>query len=385
MNTISIDTTKRRTATRAAFFIAGFAMGAWAPLVPYARQRLALDEKSLGALLLCLGLGSLITMLFSGKLVGRFGCRSMATCGVIGVIITLPFLAAVNSLPLMIVTLFLFGAGVGMTDITVNVQGTLVEKAAQRPLMSGFHGLFSVGGIVGAALGSLALSAGLTPVSMALGASLVILFTLIVSYGGLLPFGQHETTTHHPFRLNRSLVVMALMCLVCFLAEGSILDWSGIWLTSHQGLDLAYAGWGYAVFGCTMAIMRLIGDKILVALGRRKLLLLSGGFTITGFVIAVTFSQWEISLAAFALIGLGAANVVPIITTLAGSDSTMPANMSVAFVSTVGYLGILMGPALIGFVAHTASLAIAFIGVAVALVIVIYGAVTLPISNPSRK
>ncbi|WP_241576240.1 MFS transporter [Rosenbergiella collisarenosi] len=373
-----INTASQRMATRSAFFIAGFAMGVWAPLVPYARQRLELDEKSLGSLLLCLGLGSLLTMLFSGKLVGRFGCRSIITLGALCIASVLPLLATVHSLPLMIVSLFIFGAGVGMTDVTVNVQGTMVEKAANQPLMSGFHGLFSIGGIVGAAVGSIVLSAGLSPLMMALCASLLIVVILSFSFTGLLPVGQYGEESHpQRFKADRPLIIMALMCLVCFLAEGSMLDWSGIWLTSNQGLDLAYAGWGYAAFGTTMAIMRLLGDKIVLVTGRKVLLLISGSFTLIGFILVVLFPSWQVSLCAFALIGLGAANVVPIVTTLAGNHNAMPSNLSVAYVSTVGYLGILLGPAIIGFIAHAASLSSAFLCIAVVLLVIIYGALSL--------
>lgn len=156
----AVNTATRRVSTRAVFFIAGFAMGVWAPLVPYAQHRLQLDAGMLGLLLLCLGSGSLITMLFSGKLTSRFGCRAMIIAGALMACVALPLLATTDSLPVMIASLLLFGAGVGLTDVTVNIQGALVEQQSDVPLMSGFHGLFSVGGIAGAAGGSLVLGEG---------------------------------------------------------------------------------------------------------------------------------------------------------------------------------------------------------------------------------
>ncbi|WP_370425707.1 MFS transporter (plasmid) [Pantoea vagans] len=372
-----LNTIGRRMSTRAAFFIAGFGMGAWAPLVPYAQHRLALDAGMLGSLLLCLGCGSLITMLFSGKLTGKFGCRAMIAVGAFMLLISLPLLATVNSIPLMVLSLLIFGAGVGLTDVTVNIQGALIEQHSPSPLMSGFHGLFSIGGIVGSACGSLLLSAGFSPLSMALIADLIITFVMLVSFSCLLPFGSHGEQTKSKFRINVPLLLMATMCMICFLAEGAMLDWSGVWLTSEQGLSLEYSGWGYAAFGCAMAVMRLSGDKIVSIMGRKKVLLLSGICASFGFIIAVMMPGWEASLAGFALVGIGAANVAPVLTTLAGLEKTMPANMSVAFVSTVGYLGILMGPALLGFIAHAFSLSIAFTCLSVALLFVVFGTLRL--------
>ncbi|WKX25422.1 MFS transporter [Tatumella ptyseos] len=373
----AINTSSRRSSTRAAFFVAGFAMGAWAPLVPYAQHRLQLDSGSLGLLLLCLGSGSLISMLFSGRLAGRFGCRAVIIAGSLMVCFAFPFLATAESIGVMILSLALFGAGVGLTDVTVNIQGALIEQTSTKPLMSGFHGLFSIGGIVGAAGGSIALSSGLSPMMMSIAALSVIVLVMFMVGKHLLPFATHAEAEQSRFRLHPRLLLMALMCMTCFLAEGAMLDWSGIWLTSERGLSLDHAGWGYATFAVAMAIMRLMGDRLISAVGRRKLLILSGICAMSGYTLAVLLPGWETSLAAFILVGIGAANVAPVVTTLAGLEKIMPSNMSVAFVSTVGYLGILMGPAVIGFIAHLSSLAAAFIFIAISLLIVVLGALKL--------
>lgn len=371
------NTPATRLSTRAAFFIAGFGMGTWAPLVPFAQQRLNLDAGNLGMLLLCLGIGSLVAMLFSGKLAGRFGCRAMITTGSVAILTVFPFLALSDSLPLMSIALLIFGAGIGLTDVTVNIQGALVEKHAKKPLMSGFHGLFSVGGIVGAAGGSIALRNGLSPLTTAMASAVVVLFVLSVSFSSLLPCGSDDTHQEARLRVNGRLILMAIMCMICFLAEGAMLDWGGVWLTTERGMAIQNAGWGYAMFGCAMAFMRLTGDKAVKLLGRNRLLLLSGLLAMSGFMTAVFLPGWEASLAGFALVGIGAANVAPVITTLAGQEQIMPPNMSVALVSTIGYLGILMGPALLGFIAHNAGLATAFLSIAFALIMVVGGAVKL--------
>ena len=352
-------------------------MGAWAPLVPYAQDRLTLDSGSLGLLLLCLGCGSLITMLFSGKLAGRFGCRTIIVIGSRMTSLAFPVLATTESVSIMVLSLVVFGAGVGLTDVTVNIQGALIEQESTQPLMSGFHGLFSIGGIVGAAGGSLVLSSGFTPMMMSLCALLIIILLVTLVSKNLLPFSIDSEVKSRAFKLNPHLFLMALMCMICFLAEGAMLDWSGIWLTSNRGLTLQHAGWGYAVFAVAMAIMRLSGDKLVSTLGRGKILFLSGVFAMSGYALAVVLPSWQASLLAFMLVGIGAANVAPIVTTLAGLEKIMPSNMSVAFVSTVGYLGILMGPALIGFIAHSANLSVAFVSIAAALAVVVLGALKL--------
>lgn len=374
---LTLNSAKRRMSTRAAFFITGFAMGAWAPLVPYAQHRLDLDAGMLGMLLLCLGGGSLVTMLFSGKLAGRFGCRAMIVAGTVMIGISLPLLATVDSLSLMMFCLLLFGAGVGLIDVTVNIQGALIEQQSDVPLMSGFHGLFSIGGIVGAASGSLILSMGLSPFVMALCAVAVVFAVIVYAGKHLLPLATHQDEHNAPFRPDLPLVLMAGMCMVCFLAEGAMLDWSGVWLTSQRGLVIEHAGWGYAAFGCAMAMMRLAGDRIVNLSGRKNLLIFSGLFVMCGFAVAVFVQGWHASLSGFVLVGIGAANVAPVLTSLAARQKTTQANMSVAFVSTMGYLGILLGPVILGFITHLTSLSVAFLCVAASMFIVVFGGMTL--------
>ncbi|MCF5504452.1 MFS transporter, partial [Pseudomonas syringae] len=140
-----------QSSTRIAFFIAGFSVASWAPLVPYVKQRMGLDEGTLGLLLLCLGVGSILSMPLAGALAARFGCRRLLVCSTLLICLCLPLLATISSLPLLIAILFLFGASMGGVDCTANVQAVIVERASGKTMMSGFHGLFSLGGIVGAA------------------------------------------------------------------------------------------------------------------------------------------------------------------------------------------------------------------------------------------
>lgn len=370
----------RRVATRAIFFVTGMAMGLWAALVPYAQLRTHSEAGDLGLLLLCLGAGSLLSMLGSGRIIGRFGCRAVIVAAVVLYCLMLPLLAVFSDIWLLALSLFIFGMGIGLADVAVNVQGTLVEQAADKPLMSGFHCLWSVGGIAGAGGGALLLSAGITPLGSTFFAVALVALVTAWSFRGMLPFGAHEEEGAEgkpKARPNFRLVLMAVMAMICFMAEGAVLDWGGVFLTRERGLALEHAGWGFAVFAVTMSLMRLTGDAIVSALGRKRILVVGGVLVIAGYLMVVLLPGWILPLCGFALVGIGAANIVPVLITLAGQEKVMPVNMSVAMVATLGYLGVLGGPAVIGFIAHLSSLYVAFSVVAAAFLIITLGAYKL--------
>jgi predicted MFS family arabinose efflux permease len=174
----------QQISTRVAFFIAGFALAAWAPLVPFAKDRAGLDEAALGLLLLCFGAGSIVSMPLAGTLASRLGCRAMIAATTILISITLPFLACVDSFSALAAALLLFGAAVGTVDVVVNIQAVIVERASGRSMMSGFHGLFSVGGIVGALSVSSLLFLGASPLI----ATLAVVGVILALLAG---FGKH--------------------------------------------------------------------------------------------------------------------------------------------------------------------------------------------------
>lgn len=349
-----------RVATRVAFFIAGFATSAWAPLVPYAQARLGIDEGVLGILLLCLGMGSLSTMPLSGYLAGRFGCRRVILVAALTAASMLPFLAVIDNFFLIALVLLIFGGGVGMVDVTVNIQAVIVERAHDKSLMSGFHGLFSVGGIAGAGGVSLLLAAGASPLQSMLGVGVIIVALLVISGRNLLPYGSDGDSAC--FVLPRGVVLfVGVLAFIMFLTEGAMLDWSAVFLTVVRDLDTTHGGLGYAVFAAAMTVGRLSGDFIVSRLGGWKILFLGSLCTALGLMTAVVVPSWMGALAGFTLIGLGASNIVPVLYSAMGRQTVMPTNLAVAAISTLGYSGILLGPALIGFIAQISSLPTAFI------------------------
>ncbi|MBK3437598.1 MFS transporter [Pseudomonas sp. MF7448] len=355
--------------TRIAFFIAGFGIAAWAPLVPYAKARAQLNEGTLGLLLLCLGVGSIIAMPVAGALASRFGCRRVLSAGTLLLCVALPMLATVSSIPLLMAGLFLFGAGLGTVDSTVNLQAVIVERASGKTMMSGFHGLFSLGGIVGAAGVSALLGLGLSPLSATLAVIVITLGALLKAAPHLLPYGSESSGP--AFAIPHGVVLfIGCLCFIVFLAEGAVLDWSAVFLSDERGLDEAYAGLGYAAFALTMTLGRLTGDAIVRRLGAKRVIVIGGLLATAGMLLATLLPAWETALLGYALVGAGCSNIVPVLYTAVGKQTVMPEHIAVPAITTLGYAGILAGPALIGFIAHGSSLSVAFVLIAVLLLAV---------------
>ncbi|HEY9104539.1 MFS transporter [Chitinimonas sp.] len=369
--------------TRLIFFVAGFGTSAWAPLVPYAKERLALSEHHLGLLLLCLGVGSLIAMPLTGVLSARFGCRPVILISSTILLLALPGLALAASPWQLAVILFIFGGAVGTLDVAMNIQAVMVEKAGGGSMMSGFHAHYSVGGFAGA--GSMALMLWL---GMPTGWSCVLISAVvaaIVLYTQAHHLREPEAAERDAplFVLPHGAVIfIGCLCFIMFLAEGAMLDWSALFLTAGRGLAESQGGLGYAAFAVAMTVGRFSGDAVVRKLGGRRVLLLGGLAASAGFLLAVFTASPYAALLGFVLIGLGASNIVPILFTAAGAQTAMPASLAVAAITTLGYTGILAGPALIGFIAHASSLNAAFVGLGCAVLLV---AASARIGGPARQ
>jgi predicted MFS family arabinose efflux permease len=353
--------------TRLVFLIVGFGTAAWAPLVPFVKARTGVDESVLGLLLLCLGGGSIVTMPLAGALTSRFGCRRVIVVASLALCLTLPVLAWASSLPLLVAALAVFGGAVGAVDVSANIQAIMVERDHGRPLMSGFHGFYSLGGIAGAIGMTALLGAGATPLIGALVVSALCLVLLAIAAPHLLTYGS--TSGGPAFAFPRGVVwFIGVLCFILFLAEGSVLDWSALFLSTVRGMARAYAGLGYAAFALTMTIGRLTGDRLVHRFGGGNIILFGGLCAAGGFALATFVGSWPAALVGYALVGVGCSNIVPVLFTGAGRQTAMPEAVAVPAITTLGYAGILIGPAAIGFVAHAASLPVAFMIVAALLV-----------------
>ena len=361
-----------RRATRVIFLVSGVGMSAWAPMVPYAKARLGLDDAQLGLALLVFGGGSMLSMPFVGWLAHKLGNRTLIVASGLLMCFALPALAMASSIAMLVAALFYFGVMLGAVDVAMNAHAVDVERLDGGRLMSGFHGLFSVGGLTGAAVVSGLLAMGL-PLPIAATAIAVVLLSLVLWLRGDLlddaPLAAETEKTS--FGMPHALAwLLGLMCFASFLAEGAMLDWSAVFLRDFRGFAAASAGFGYACFSVAMALGRLTGDRLIARFGPVWAVRTGAALAVAGFLVVAFAPGALAALGGFVLIGLGASNIVPVMFSAAGRLPGTPPAIAIATATTLGYAGLLSGPALIGFVAHASSLPVAFAAVAGLLVLV---------------
>ena len=355
--------------TRLLFLLAGFSAAAWASLVPVAKAATGVNEGELGLVLLCLGIGSLLAMPVSGVVSTRHGCRKvLMVCGV-ALCACLPLLASVQNVFTLAAALFFFGAMIGTFDCVMNIQAVIVERDSKRPLMSGFHGFFSLGGLLGAATTSAIMDLGVSPFATVSAIALAGVLLLMLIRRHVLPYGNPAEGP--PFALPRGEVLfLGMLCMTVFLVEGSMMDWSAVMLTENHGMPVAQAGYGFAAFSLTMTFGRLTGDRIVARVGRRSVVTVGGLLAMGGILLATLVPLWQAALLGYAMVGLGCSNIVPVLFTAVGRQTSMPQSVAVPAMSTLGYAGVLAGPAAIGFIAHHSSLPMAFLLVAALMLFV---------------
>ncbi|EXF93346.1 MFS transporter [Pseudomonas fluorescens HK44] len=347
-----------RMSTRIAFLIAGLLMSAWAPLVPLVKARTGLDDGGLGLLLLGLGGGSIVAMPFAGYLTAHYGCRPVVIWATIALCAVLPLLSTVVWLPGLVIAVIIFGASMGMLDCAMNIQSVIVEKNSGQALQSGFHGLYSVGGILGAGAMTALLTFGLDPLIAALCIVATVLGALYKAAPALLTYGTERGGPL--FAVPRGIVLLlGTLCFIVFLTEGAMLDWSAVFLVSSRGLEPSIAGLGYASFAAAMTVGRLTGDAIVSKLGGVRVVALGGLCAAAGMIVSLGIDGWPASLVGYALVGAGCSNIVPVIFTAVGRQQRMPQAVAIPAIISMGYAGILIGPVFIGAVAHLSTLSFA--------------------------
>jgi predicted MFS family arabinose efflux permease len=368
------DPRAARLATRAMFLVCGTVTASWAPQVPLAKARLGLDDGVLGLTLLGLGAGAMVAMPLAGLLAARFSSRAITALSGVLICLALPLVVLAPDAPLLALALFLFGAAIGSMDVAMNVQATVVEARGGRPVMSSFHGMFSVGGLVGAGGSSLLLAFGIAPLAATLIVSGLMLALLLSQAGAMLPPERAGAQAGLRLSLPRGpILVLGLLTFVLFQAEGAVLDWSAVFLHDARGQDPSVAGLGYAVFAVAMAVMRLTGDGITSRFGGENVVRIGSALAAAGFLLAI-LTPWPLTgLVGFFLVGVGAANVVPVLFSAAGRVPGTDPGLAISTIATLGYCGILAGPAAIGFVADHLGLPLA-LGLVAALLVATAGA-----------
>lgn len=375
----SADRPATRLATRLAFLVAGFGIACWAPLVPFAKARLGIDDGVLGLLLLSLGIGSVLAMLLTGIMSARYGSKPIILAGGLGLALVLPLLAVASAPATLALALFAFGAALGSIDVAMNIHAVEVERDAGRPLMSGFHALFSIGGFAGSALMTALLSLQTGVLASTLACSALMLVATLAAWPRLLRSVQVQDGPLFVLP-HGSVLLLALLGAITFLVEGAMLDWGALLVIGAGLVSEAQGGIGYIVFSVAMTIGRLGGDAVVARVGDRTTLILGSLIAIAGFVVLLTAPVATVAIGGFLLIGLGASNLVPVLFRRAARQTVMPTGLAVAAITTAGYAGILIGPAGVGFVARVGGLPTAFW-----LLAALMGLVTLSARTVTRK
>jgi Major Facilitator Superfamily len=354
-----VHQSRAKLATRLAFVAAGFGLACWAPLVPFAKTRCNLGDDTMGLVLLLMGAGSIAAMPLAANLSSRFSCRPVVLSAGMGLAVILPLLSIVSSPIALGVALFAFGVFLGSLDVAMNLHAVDVERASEKPLMSGFHALFSIGGFLGSGFVTALLSRGISPGSSTILGSAVLVVLILSALPRML--SNRETAKQPLFAIPKGVVlVIAIFAAISFLVEGALLDWGALLLVGDHLVSAAHGGLGYMLFSIAMTLSRFAGDGIVARFGNRTVLTLGGVTALLGLCGIILAPVAWMGLASFVLVGLGAANIVPILFRLAGTQHTMPQGLAVAALTTAGYAGMLMGPAVIGFLSKGIGLNNAF-------------------------
>ena len=371
-------------ANRTAFLVIGCLEAAWAPLVPYVKRAFSLDEASLGLLMLCTGLGSIIALPLSSWLCVRFGAKRVVYFSGFLMAFSLLTISLLANFTLTAIMLLVFGGCTITIDVAANVNGVAVEGQTGKHLMSGFHGGYSLGTLIGAGVMSSLFAFGIIPMWSDVIFMILVLAAMMAGCRDLLSSKVLKSNDHPKQDVNKKfyippmVIVVGLLCFIMYASEGAVMGWSAIFVSQERGIDMSVAGFFYTAFAIAMTIMRLCGDKIVDRFGRRTVI--SGGALLisAGFLIVVSIDSAIASVAGFAMVGCGAANVVPQLVSFAVQIKGMAVHNIISFINALGYSGILLGPVIIGFIGKRYGLHVSFIGIAVfALIVAIISSIIL--------
>lgn len=355
-----------RLAVFVIFFVNGAGFASWVPHIPIVQNKFSLSESALGLCLLSIAAGALISMPITGWLISRFGSRAILRLISVIYCLILPLLVVTSVLPFFIISLFLFGASTGAMDVAMNAHGVLVEKKLGKNIMSSFHGLFSLGGLVGASLAGIMLSVGFTPAQHVVMVSAVLLILIIIVLPKLLPKQQELLETQEPqgpvfVRPKGPLLSLGLIAFFILMVEGAMADWTAIYISDLPQTTHALAAAGFAAFSLTMAAGRLTGDFVIRRVGKSTVVRYGIMISASGLIISSLTLSPILAILGFAMVGIGLSNAIPVIFGAAGNVPDVDSGKGIAAVTTSGYTGFLVGPPLIGFTAEMITLSGAFL------------------------
>ena len=347
-----------RLAVSLFYFGQGIAFASWASRIPDIKHSLHLSDGELGSILLALPLGQLVTMPISGRLVTRYGSKKILTITAPLYVLALCNLGLATAPWHLAVFLFMFGVVGNMCNIAVNTQGSEAEKLFDRPIMTSFHGAWSIAGFTGALVGLLMVNLHLIPYYHFWIITFLIWINVFLNYKHLVP-GKGAKTERKPklFTMPEgSLLQLGIIGFCSMATEGAMFDWSGVYFKEIVKAPASLVILGYASFMIMMATGRFIGDRIIAKLGRKKTIQISGLIVSTGMFLSVFLPYVVTATIGFMLVGVGVSSIVPTLYSVAGKNGKVSPGIAIAMVSSVSYFGFLMGPPLIGYISALSSL-----------------------------
>jgi MFS family permease len=347
-----------RIAVAAFFFVQGLSFAAWASRIPDIKNMLHLTEGGLGTVLLALPIGLMASLPISGWMVTHYGSKKMVLIGAILYATTLVFIGFVTRTEQLVIALFAFGLWGNLTNIAVNTQAVAVEQVYGKSIMASFHGLWSLAGFVSAMIGSLFISVKIAPPIHFSIIALIAFVIIFTAYKHTMPDGEKNNEESQPMfvKPDKDLLILGLIGFCAMVCEGAMFDWSGVYFQEAVSVPASLTTLGYVAFMGTMTGGRFAGDWLANKIGRKKMLQVSGVLMGTGLTIAVAFPYLIPATFGFLLVGFGVSSVVPLVYSAAGRSTTMSAGMALAAVSSISFIGFLIGPPLIGIVAQFADL-----------------------------
>jgi MFS family permease len=374
---LSIERNKKvyRVAVGTLFFLQGICFATWASRIPSIQQKLAISDALLGVVLFALPVGSMLSLLFSGALVARYGSKKVAVNALLLYSIALPFIGLAANVVLLIPALVLFGMAGNIANIAINTQAVHVEAKYGRSIMASFHGLWSLAGFSAAGIGTVMIANTVLPLTHFILITTLIVAGVAVCFNYLLTDEEKATTSNRLFvKPDASLVRLGVIAFCSMICEGAMFDWSGIYFQKVVQAEKAWIGAGYTAFMCAMAMGRFVADWIANRWSFRNTIAVSGLLITSGLGIAVAAPFVIPSIIGFLIVGFGVSSVIPLVYSEAGKSKVASPGMALTAVSSIGFLGFLVGPPLIGVVAGLFSLRvslliIAFMGIAVTFIV----------------
>ncbi|UGU16557.1 MFS transporter [Sinomicrobium kalidii] len=357
---------KRRVAVSAVFFLSGICFASWASRIPDVKNLLQLTEGELGGLLLGLPAGSLVALPLAGLLVHRFGSRKVAVVSAILYGCVLPLLGLSETKLALLGAVALFGLVGNLINIAVNTQAVGVEFHYGKTIMASFHGLWSLAGFVGGAVGAAMIDLHISPFLHFVIIGCVSLFIILFAYRNMLTEDVNTGDSKGLVlkRPDKLLLRIGMIAFCGMMCEGCMFDWSGVYFDKVVNVDAGLVTLGYIAFMSTMATGRFVADHFTQRFGAVALLQFSGVLIFFGLLLAVAFPSVIFATIGFLLVGAGTSSVIPLSFSMAGRSKNFPPGISLALVSTIAYFGFLFGPPVIGFIAEHLNLRASFILIA---------------------